>query len=924
MFNRVIATLAATLALVGIAAADPTGHTGSAVPGTWLDPGWRRTITTTVTVDEDGSRKTVIDFAYRALDETGARHIAQAVFDYDSYFDTASLVDLATVKADGRVIPVDERAIGDQAAGTDTSSPYFDESRTVFAAFPDVAAGDTVKGRLIKTSKRPQLDGAFASYWMQPADEPPGVMDLTLDVPAAMPLHVAAHGVVDAETRKGDRVIHHVTFTQDAPKAATDGIDGFDGARRFEASTFTDYAAFAATMKANNAPMAVPDATVIELAATIVGDAATPAAKVERIHDWVARNIRYVGLGFQNGGLTSQPAAAVLAARYGDCKAHATLLKALLAAQAIEADFVVVNAGPHFTITELATPNFDHAIVFVPELGRYLDPTASSIAFGALPRALYGKPALDIDRGTLATIPVLSPEDFALAATTDYTLRPDGTRQAHSVLSGSGLGDAVTREAALWLATLSGDDLARDRITAAGLIGKGSYSFPNAHDLGDRFAIDAPFDITSALDMTGPNLIRMFALTDPRPTPGDLALPPRPAGDFVCSSLRYDDIASLTLPDGINLYQKPGDLSYERTFGGQTAYGAVTGHVELTRSARLSDHLLRSDSHLILAFSAPVCPHAFAEQIRTALKTFDTFMHQPVGITPHAVTSVVEGGSAYEAGVTAYKAGHYDKAILLWMPLAEKGDLQAANWMGTVFQEGRGVPQDYGEAFRWYLRSAAAGDALAESHIGYFYGSGLGVARNDERAAFWYRRSAEQGFAYAEYNFARLLVEGQGMPHDPAQAVAWYEKAASQNDLDARTMLGLMYEHGNGVELSYEKAAAWYRGAAEKGNGLAQLDLGLLYASGHGLARDYGAAADWFRKSSDRGFAGAQFNLGWMYENGLGVPKDTAQAIAWYAKAATSGHAAAEERLESLSKPASSGDAGMWSGLVRSVGALFP
>ena len=52
--------------------------------------------------------------------------------------------------------------------------------------------------------------------------------------------------------------------------------------------------------------------------------------KVERIHNWVARNIGYVGIGFEDGGWTSQPAAAVLASRYGDCKAHATILKALL------------------------------------------------------------------------------------------------------------------------------------------------------------------------------------------------------------------------------------------------------------------------------------------------------------------------------------------------------------------------------------------------------------------------------------------------------------------------------------------------------------------------------------------------------------------------------------------------------------------
>ena len=107
----------------------------------------------------------------------------------------------------------------------------------------------------------------------------------------------------------------------------------FDDARRFEFSTFPNYAAFAAMLNARNAPMARPDENFVSSSTEIVGDAINTRLKVERIHNWVARNIRYVGIGFEDGGWTSQPASAVLASRYGDCKAHATILKALLAAQ---------------------------------------------------------------------------------------------------------------------------------------------------------------------------------------------------------------------------------------------------------------------------------------------------------------------------------------------------------------------------------------------------------------------------------------------------------------------------------------------------------------------------------------------------------------------------------------------------------------
>ena len=169
-------------------------------------------------------------------------------------------------------------------------------------------------------------------------------------------------------------------------------------------------------------------ATGREADATVDGRlSATPPArarKVERIYNWVARNIRYVGIGFEDGGWTSQPASAVLASRYGDCKAHATLLKASACRPGHRSQFCRGELRTRrYTLTEVATPNFDHAIVYVPEIDQYLDPTASLFAFGTLPPNLAGKPVLNVDKGTLGRIPMAGPERFRMAAETDYVAR---------------------------------------------------------------------------------------------------------------------------------------------------------------------------------------------------------------------------------------------------------------------------------------------------------------------------------------------------------------------------------------------------------------------------------------------------------------------------------------------------------------------
>ncbi len=107
-------------------AADAADTTGAHQGSVWVDPGWRRTVSRySVTFDEQGLSTTVFDFEIQALDEKGAEAISQQTFPYNSYFNELSSSDLATLKADGSVIAVDERAMRDQPATADNSSPYY-------------------------------------------------------------------------------------------------------------------------------------------------------------------------------------------------------------------------------------------------------------------------------------------------------------------------------------------------------------------------------------------------------------------------------------------------------------------------------------------------------------------------------------------------------------------------------------------------------------------------------------------------------------------------------------------------------------------------------------------------------------------------------------------------------------------------------
>lgn len=79
-----------------------------------------------------------------------------------------------------------------------------------------------------------------------------------------------------------------------------------------------------------------------------------------------------------------------------------------------------------------------------------------------------------------------------------------------------------------------------------------------------------------------------------------------------------------------------------------------------------------------------------------------------------------------------------------------------------MYENGQGVPQDYGEAVRWYRKAAEQGFAPSQLHLASMYYFGLGVAKDHGEAVKWYRKAAEQGNMYAKNILGHLEVRGAG------------------------------------------------------------------------------------------------------------------------------------------------------------------
>jgi TPR repeat protein len=221
---------------------------------------------------------------------------------------------------------------------------------------------------------------------------------------------------------------------------------------------------------------------------------------------------------------------------------------------------------------------------------------------------------------------------------------------------------------------------------------------------------------------------------------------------------------------------------------------------------------------------------------------------------------------------------------------AEKGNDYGMERLGWMYENGRGVPQDYVKAREWYEKAAEKSNDYGMERLGWMYQNGLGVTKDLVRAFEWFEAAADKGNPDAMTNLGLLYLNGWGVPQDYVKAFEWFEAAVDKGNPDAMTSLGFLYLNGFGVAENYVEAREWFEAAANKGNSNAMTYLGVLYFNGWGVAQDYEKAREWFEVAAEKGNPDALINLGLLYFNGWGVAQDYVKALEWFEGAADKGN----------------------------------
>ncbi len=211
--------------------------------------------------------------------------------------------------------------------------------------------------------------------------------------------------------------------------------------------------------------------------------------------------------------------------------------------------------------------------------------------------------------------------------------------------------------------------------------------------------------------------------------------------------------------------------------------------------------------------------------------------------------------------------------------------------VGTLYDMGHGIPQDFTAALSWYRRAAEAGEVRAMFNVGAMYDNGRGTPVNRAQAIRWYDMAAQRGNGRAAYDLGIIYRDGDGVLRDTASAIRYFGLAAAAGIGAARTNLAAL---GDGTARKAPVLAHLPRSPTLPANGSA-VEIGRFQQAafartnvGAVSSKTLSTLISALTEGAANGNSLAQYDLGFAYDRGLAVLSDPVKSYVFYLRAAAS------------------------------------
>ncbi len=329
----------------------------------------------------------------------------------------------------------------------------------------------------------------------------------------------------------------------------------------------------------------------------------------------MAKNIRYVAVYLGHGGLIPHPADQVLANRYGDCKDHAVLLEALLAAVGIQSSPALVNSGSAYTLASVGSvgpPN--HVITYVPSLDIYVDSTNQFSPYGTLSLDVTDKPTVLTALGRLGHTPSTKADRNVTRTLIEMTIRSDGTIEGRSTATMSGILESDSRANRFYAQSTAEDQVVKKLLNRFNETGSGSLEFGDPSALDTPFSVNSTFRLDPVTNFPGPGAL----MTPVGLAPGGIAsfavnkpLEKR-QWQYPCMSRTLEDRYRIEFPPNVTVGKIPTDVTYD------------VGGIHYLASYKLFGRAIVVHRELVVQHPRDVC----SPQENEAWKVFHTILQR--------------------------------------------------------------------------------------------------------------------------------------------------------------------------------------------------------------------------------------------------------------------------------------------------------
>ncbi len=466
----------------------------------------------TYNVKKDGTYALISENVILIETENGVRRDGEADIEYNSTFETVKILSAYTLQPDGNKIPVKKDGIKTTDDPLSEGAPMFSDSKHKIIIFPNVKIGS----RLCYTYQTTAHEVAFKNNFMLPGFYSPHYKYVShiinINISKSLPVYIDKKGVEGGLTKKSQDQNHYqFTYSQTSVTPPEPGeVEAYDYSPYVVFSTFPDQVSIGREYQSKLVSKVKLTPEIKKLADQLTDKVTDQREQVKILYNWVKNNIRYVAVYMGNGGWVPHTVSSILSNRYGNCKDHAAILEALLAAKGIQSSGALINSGDSFKLPKYAvSAPQNHIITYVPSLDMYLDSTSKYTSFGTLPISDLDKPVILTALNKLGHTPKMRKEDYEINSEIKMKINVDGSIDGFSRNYFKGSVASSYRSSRVAHAEEDPQTTINRILLSTGQTGTGTLKPTDPFDTDKPYVVDAKFKLDPVTNFPGPAALKI-------------------------------------------------------------------------------------------------------------------------------------------------------------------------------------------------------------------------------------------------------------------------------------------------------------------------------------------------------------------------------------------------------------------------------